>query len=205
MKVFWGLVVHYPRIMKFTKATEVHRNLVIQAHQFWGIVEVFQVFMVVQHLDKALHKFPIDIHRIFVEPIVEVISQLLVLSLPIARISQIVFVEGVLEDILRLHHEHRPSSHLSNQLLQISPPIQHLNTFISPHIFHILSSLSPDPQTSFEPFTPSYNNPILLYSFLIRIRKVQSSSNCDKWKVQLIFAFRLVIKTSLLKYDNFYS
>jgi hypothetical protein len=67
--------------------------------------------MVVQHLDESLHQLPIDVHRVFVEPIVEVVSELLVLSLSVAGVAQVELVEGVLEDILRLHYIDWPSSH----------------------------------------------------------------------------------------------
>lgn len=93
--------------------------------------------MVVQHLDETLHQLPIDVHRVLVEPIVEVVSELLVLGLPVAGVPQVVLVEGMLEDILRLHDIHRPSSH--NYKLYTSPHQTHLKSILYTTLNHLNS------------------------------------------------------------------
>jgi hypothetical protein len=123
MKIFRGLIIHQRRIMKFVESSKIHRYFIIQPHQFRRLVKVLQIFVMVQHLDHTLHQLPIDIHRILIETVVEVVRQLLILSLTIRRIRQIILVERVLEDVFGLHHVSRTPSHYYNR----SPCIQSLS------------------------------------------------------------------------------
>lgn len=110
VKTLRSLVVHYPRIMKLTKPTKVHRNLIIQTHQLRRLVKVLQVLMMIQHLNKPLHQLTIDIHGVLIKTIVEVVSQLLVLGLTVS-VRKVVLVKRMLENVLRLHYIHRPAPH----------------------------------------------------------------------------------------------
>jgi hypothetical protein len=58
--------------------------------------------MVVEYLNEALNQFAISVHSVLIESIIEVVSELLILSFPISRISEVILVEGVLENILGL-------------------------------------------------------------------------------------------------------
>lgn len=111
MEVLGRLVVHDPRVVKLVEPPEIHRDLIIESHQLGGLIEVLKVLVVVQHLDHALDQLAIDVHGVLIEPVVEVVSQLLVLGLPVRRVRQVVFVERVLEDVLRLYDVHWPTSH----------------------------------------------------------------------------------------------
>lgn len=56
--------------------------------------------MMIQHLNKPFYEFTVNVHGIFIESVIEIVCQLLVLSLSVGRVGKIIFVKGVLEDIL---------------------------------------------------------------------------------------------------------
>jgi hypothetical protein len=53
MKIFRGLIINYPGIMKFTKASEIHWNLIIETHQLRRVIEILEIFMVIEYLDET--------------------------------------------------------------------------------------------------------------------------------------------------------
>jgi hypothetical protein len=61
----------------------------------------------IEHLNGPLDKLPINIHGVLIETIIEVVGQLLFLSLAVSGIAEIVFVERVFEDILWFDHIYR--------------------------------------------------------------------------------------------------
>jgi len=54
MEILRGLIINYPRIMKFAKPSKIHWDLIIESHQLRRLIKVLKIFMVVQHLDEAL-------------------------------------------------------------------------------------------------------------------------------------------------------
>ena len=53
----------------------------------------------VDDLNEPLHKFSVNVHGIFIESKIEVVSEFFVLSLTISGISEVVLVEGMLKDV----------------------------------------------------------------------------------------------------------
>lgn len=111
MEVLRGFVISDPWIFKFAKPSKVHWNFIIETHEVRRLVEILKVLMVIKHFNEPLNQLPIDIHSILIEPVVKVISKLLVLSLTVCRVGEVILVERVFENILRLYDVHRPSSH----------------------------------------------------------------------------------------------
>jgi hypothetical protein len=58
----------------------------------------------IEDFDRSLHELAIDVHGVLIEPVIEVISELLFLSFAVSGVAQIVLVERVLEDILWFNH-----------------------------------------------------------------------------------------------------
>lgn len=112
MEILGCFVVNNWRIVKFAKPSKIHGDLIIESHELWWLIEVFQVFMVVKYLNKAFDKFAIDIHGILIEAIIEVICQFLILSLAIGGIGKVILVEGMLEYVFGLYDVDWSSSHL---------------------------------------------------------------------------------------------
>ncbi len=77
--------------------------------------------MVVKDLNKALYQLAINIHSVLVEAIIEVVSQLLILSLAIGWICKVILVEGMLEYVLGLNDVDWSTPHYQTiiKLLQI--------------------------------------------------------------------------------------
>ena len=112
MEVFRSLIVDDRWVMKFAEPTKIHRNFIIESHQLGRLVEVFQVFVVVEHFYESFDQFSISVHGVLIEAVVEVIGKFLVLCFAVGGIGEIVLVERVLEDVLGLHYVDWPSSHL---------------------------------------------------------------------------------------------
>ena len=109
MKVLGSLVVNKPWIMKFIESTKIHRYLVIKPHQLWGLVEVPEMLIMINNLDKPFNKFTINVHSILIESIVKIVSKFFILSLAIGWIGKIILIEGMLEDILGFYNKDRTS------------------------------------------------------------------------------------------------
>lgn len=63
-----------------------------------GVI-VFEAWITrINSLYGAFNEFSIDVHGILVEPVIKIISDLLILGFPRRRFIQIVFVEGMFED-----------------------------------------------------------------------------------------------------------
>ena len=112
MEVFRSLIVDDRWVVKFAEPAKIHRNFIIESHQLGRLVEVFQVFVVVEHFYESFDQFSISVHGVLIEAVVEVIGKFLVLCFAVGGIGEIVLVEGVLEDVLGLHYVDGPSSHL---------------------------------------------------------------------------------------------
>jgi hypothetical protein len=93
-------------IKKLAKSSKIHWNLIIKPHQLgWGI-KIRRVNAFIKYFDGPLHHFAINVHGIFIKPIIEIISQVFVLGLPIHRLIQIKFVERMSKYVLRLYYIH---------------------------------------------------------------------------------------------------
>jgi len=87
VEVFRGFFVNDGGVVKFAKSSKIHRHLIIKSHQLRWLIKILQVFMVVQNFNKALDKLTIDVHGVLIKPIVKVVSQFLVLGLPVGGIG----------------------------------------------------------------------------------------------------------------------
>lgn len=112
VEVLGSVIVDDGGVVKFAEAAKIHRYLVVEAHELGRLVEVLQVFVVVEHLDEALHQFAISVHGVLVKAVVKVICEFFVLGFAVGGIGEVVLVEGVLENVLGFHDVNRPSSHL---------------------------------------------------------------------------------------------
>ena len=91
-------------VEELAETPKVHWDLIVEAHQLGRSIKVLRVDTLVQSLYGSLHQLPIDVHGVFIEAEVEVISEILVLGFPGGRLIQIEFVEWMLKDVLWLHH-----------------------------------------------------------------------------------------------------
>ena len=87
MEVLGNLVIDYPGVVELVEPSKIHRNLVIESHQFWRLIEVVEVFVVINDLNHAFDQFSIDVHGVFVKAVVEVVSEFLVLGLAVGRVG----------------------------------------------------------------------------------------------------------------------
>lgn len=112
VEVIGSVIVDDGGVVKFAKPAKIHGNLIVEPHELGGLVEVLQVFVVVEHFDEALHQLAISVHGVLVEAVVKVVREFFVLRFAVGGIGEVVLVEGVLEDVLGFHDVNRPSSHL---------------------------------------------------------------------------------------------
>lgn len=91
-------------VEELAEAPKIHRDFIVEPHEFGRSIEVVRVDTFIKNLDFSLDKLPINCHGVIIKAVVKVISDIIILCLFVTHFIKVEFIERVFEDVFRLHH-----------------------------------------------------------------------------------------------------